>query len=117
MTNSYDSDGIRIVDEHARKLRFIDLLLTRSLYILTAAFLVINSVIYLARQDRSHETLTRLVDCTTPGHSCYDKGQVSQQKAILELEQIVIAANFCTRDTKNDTVQKVTMCVSGLINK
>lgn len=94
----------------------MDLLITRALYLLTAIVLIANTVVLTVRVDRNKATFDRIVDCTTPSHSCYDESQRRLAQTVDQLEKIVIASNFCTRDTHNDTLAKVETCVMELLH-
>lgn len=74
----------------------------RRLRALTASFLVlavlafamgITALIYIAAQNRANGE--RLIDCTTPHHACYDRGQTQTGEAVGEIGRVILAANFC----------------------
>jgi hypothetical protein len=96
---------------HARKLHAVDLVLTRGLYLFTAIVLIINTVVIISRQDRNHDTFNRVVDCTTPGHGCYEREQQRAVEFIQQLDDVVIISNYCASRPVNDTLGKVRTCV------
>lgn len=60
---------------------------------------LVVGVILLTIVQRQHEgqrAVDLLVDCTTPHHPCYERGQETTKKAIQQLELIVVYANLCT---------------------
>jgi hypothetical protein len=63
---------------------------------------LVVGVILLTIVQRQHEgqrAVDLLVDCTTPHHPCYERGQETTKKAIQQLELIVVYANLCTSTT------------------
>lgn len=103
------------VDERKRRLALFDLILTRLLYLVMSFFLALNFFVLLANAHQSGHTLDKVVDCTTPKHTCYENGRRQTGAAILKIEQIIVAANYCTKDNHNLTVHDVTLCVSRII--
>lgn len=101
--------------ERGKRLRFIDLVLTRLLYGITALILIVNTTVIFVRADSSHDTLVTVEDCTTPGHKCYEDGVKRTREAVVQLEKIIIAANFCTRDLSNRTPGQVSECVRKVL--
>jgi hypothetical protein len=70
---------------------------------LTASFLVflvlasvaaVTVLVYVAYQNKKNGD--RLIDCTTPGHACYEQGQTQTASAVETLVASAIAANACS---------------------
>jgi hypothetical protein len=53
-----------------------------------------------------------LIDCTTPGHSCYEKGQQNTRTAVQGLNAAADARAICAQDTSNDTIDKLEACMT-----
>jgi hypothetical protein len=51
-----------------------------------------------------------LIDCTTPGHKCYDDGQKATSDAVGQINRIIILASFCAQD--NHTLVDIQLCVT-----
>src|SRR4029077_17808537 len=71
-----------------------------------------SKLVTLAKQNHDNTENTPkavqiLVDCTTPGHSCYEKGQQSTRTAVQGLNAAADARAICAQDTANDTVTKL----------
>jgi len=52
-----------------------------------------------------------LIDCTTPGHHCYEQGQQSTRTAVQGLNAAANAREICANDLANDTVEKLEACM------
>lgn len=68
-----------------------------------------------------NDNLKLLVDCTTPKHSCYDRGQQQTGQAIHAIQLSVIFANYCSiavlQSEQQLTPQKIEKCVADLLAK
>ena len=70
----------------------------------------------LGRQNHDNTEATKqavqiLIDCTTPGHDCYEKGQQSTRTAVQGLNAAADARAICAQDVTNDTVTKLEACM------
>lgn len=57
--------------------------------------------------------LNFIVDCTTPGHKCYEDGQKNTAGVIQKLEDIILLASVCSKVPGNNTVQEIKACVEN----
>ena len=74
------------------------------------------ALVGLAKQNHDNlaatqQAVTILIDCTTPGHKCYDQGQQSTRTAVQGLIKAGNASELCGHDPANDTLDKLTACV------
>lgn len=75
-----------------------------------------GQLVVLAKQNHDNLAATQqavgiLVDCTTPGHKCYEQGQQATRTAVEGLNAAANARELCAHDLNNDTVDKLTACV------
>lgn len=73
-------------------------------------------LVALGKANKDNTTATKqavgiLLDCTTPGHACYEQGQQSTRTAVQALNDAANARELCAHDLSNDTVDKLTACV------
>lgn len=102
-----------------RRLLFIDLIFTRTLYLLTAAILIINTIVLVSRADKNKAILTRLESCTTPGQTCYEQGQKRSKSTISALiDSLIKDQEFVTYCAHIDlsTLTGLERCVTRLEN-
>lgn len=87
---------------------------------LVAAMLVTSLLAYnIDHRGRSNSPVLReirtgnqiLIDCTTPGHDCYEQGQQRTGEAIVRLNQIIVLASYCAKQPGNVTVEQIQACV------
>lgn len=55
-----------------------------------------------------------LIDCTTPGHPCYERGQQSTRAVLQQVNAVIIAAAYCAH-AGNYTVASIRACVKQTI--
>jgi hypothetical protein len=69
--------------------------------------------------DRSGQILQILVDCTTPGHACYDAGLKNGDNLTAEIERIIsntiIATGTCRADHRDATFAELKSCVESRV--
>lgn len=89
--------------------------------VLIAALSLYSVVLGTAARSKAQESITTLVNCTTPHHKCYDNGQKQTGGAIAAIQKANIYANYCavhlaqTRTTV--TVPRIEKCVNDLLAK
>jgi hypothetical protein len=54
-----------------------------------------------------------LIDCTTPNHPCYEKGQQNTRTAVQGLNAAADARAICAQDTANNTIELLESCMVG----
>jgi Na+-translocating ferredoxin:NAD+ oxidoreductase RnfG subunit len=88
--------------------------------LLAVIALVLSLLTLLARQQANHQAqlrqqqiLTILVNCTTPGHKCYDDGQKRTGALIKELEETAVLANLCAAHHPNSTRRELEACIAA----
>lgn len=59
----------------------------------------------------------RLVDCTTPGHACYDSGQKQTGQAVKTLNQVTEAAVICADAPGVITKPEMESCIKAQLGK
>ena len=64
---------------------------------------------------QTQQAVQILIDCTTPGHGCYEKGQQGTRTAVQGLNKAASATALCARDLGNDTLAKMEDCVSSTL--
>lgn len=52
-----------------------------------------------------------LIDCTTPGHKCYEDGQARARTFGANIQLIVVLAAACAKQPQNVTVEQIQACV------
>lgn len=57
------------------------------------------------------ETLRIIKSCTTPGQSCYDRGQKATAGAVASINRVVILAAACASQHRGESVARVQTCV------
>lgn len=90
--------------------------------VLFATITMFAVLILLTRVDETTVSTNRygerLVDCTTPGHKCYDDGLKNQAEAIESLNKITIYATFCAKTLPPTiTVEEMQKCIQARITK
>jgi hypothetical protein len=68
--------------------------------LLTATALMMGTLVYLAVRNGQLITTVRqgnarLVDCTTPGGKCYERGNRQTGQAVTGITDVELAANYC----------------------
>jgi len=59
------------------------------------------------------DTSTRiLVDCTTPGHPCYEAGKARTGDTIAQINRIIVLVAYCTKQPGNNSVDSIERCVA-----
>lgn len=62
--------------------------------------------------DASAETLQIIKGCTTPGESCYERGQSQVANAVTDINKVVILAAACAANNDDHpTVEQIQRCV------
>lgn len=65
----------------------------------------------------THRNTDTLVNCTTPGHSCYEAGRSATSGAVGTIGKIVIAASFCVKNLDHNATQaQIQSCVNAQVN-
>ncbi len=87
-----------------------------ALVVLIAGFLVygglqVHRVTSIGKTNR--EGVTRVLDCTTPGHACYDQGQAAQAAAIAQLVHAQAVATWCA--ARALTLDAVNSCLTAYL--
>lgn len=54
-----------------------------------------------------------LLDCTTPGHTCYDQAHRSSSATVHKLDQVIILANYCATVRHLTTLAALRSCVEN----
>lgn len=63
--------------------------------LVTTSFVVVTLVQVQQLAQVNANLNSRLVDCTTPGHACYDEGQKRTGQAVVTLNEVTKAAVIC----------------------
>lgn len=61
--------------------------------------------------DASEATLDRIVECTTPGRECYDRGQEQTSAAVGDINRISVLAAACADRPRAQSVEQIQACV------
>jgi hypothetical protein len=96
-----------------------------SLVLIVGLLLRIND---LAEQSRirgienarlNHQMLAlaaSIKDCTDPKGKCAQRGQQQTGKAVGSINDVTVAAAWCSRQTTNRTVNDLRICIANVIN-
>lgn len=109
----------------AQKAKVISEIATKTVAALVVLGMVAAILVLVVRQDSNtkkvddtQQTLEqvkeigqRLVDCTTPGHDCYDRGTQATKAAVTQLNHVIILASSCAATLPNPTPANVQSCV------
>lgn len=76
----------------------------------------LNSVLGIVGDTRSNTNT--LVDCTTPGHKCYEQGRDATSGAVGTIAKVVVLAAYCVKNLDHAATQvQVQACINaGLVN-
>lgn len=110
---------------NVNKWRSIYRTLLIALGVLIIAAQAAGLVLLIVRQDtntgKSDRTLSILqgvqatnrfiINCTTPGHKCYEDSHHNTASTIQQLDEVIVLANFCAGVPGNNTLAKVRACV------
>jgi hypothetical protein len=104
--------------EHERRSMRVGRILQAAAVFAAIVGMAVSLVILLYRQQTNHaqqakqnQILQILVDCTTPGHSCYVKSNQRTGELLQEVERIILLANYCSSKPENHTIEAVSACV------
>ena len=63
-----------------------------------AGLLLIATLAYgVVTQTQNRQGVSILVNCTTPGHECYERGRSTQNGAVGTITQVSIVAAWCAK--------------------
>lgn len=54
---------------------------------------------------QTHENTQTLINCTTPGHACYEQGHTATSGAVGTIAQVIAAAAFCVKNLEHGVSQ------------
>lgn len=81
-----------------------------------------EQLLAIAKQNNANGKL--LVDCTTPGHECYDRSQKTSAAAVMNINKVTVAAVACSKITANyvaddpvKTLQLIQACTVAALAK
>lgn len=93
----------------------LKLILLALCVVLVAVILVITTVTLQELRGNSAENrrnTTLLVDCTTPGHQCYDESAKRTGEAVSIINRIAVYAAYCAKNLPDGVpVEQVEKCV------
>lgn len=81
---------------------------------LALGLILLSNYYQLAGVRRSS---TILVDCTTPGHKCYEQGRSATSGAVGTINKVTIVAIACSKIPSYDTIQEIQDCVKQNLPK
>lgn len=80
--------------------------------IMSLAFTTITVQGIQETQKINRNTLDRLIDCTTPGMSCYQEGQRRTAEAVGNINLVIQLSAACADRQGVDTYEQIVKCVS-----
>ena len=75
-------------------------------------YVVLSLAILIANALTSFSSRHTLLDCTTEGGSCYQRGQDQTKVAIQQLVDVIVYASLCADQPNNETKKTLHACIN-----
>jgi hypothetical protein len=62
-------------------------------------------------QNDARATSARIVDCTSPGRDCFERGQKQTAEAVASINRVAVLAAACADKPRRQTVEQIQACV------
>lgn len=118
MSTEHDKLQLKVLRSQLRYFRLRNVLTFLGISTVVTTLIVVL-LIYFNVNDVANDTRANtqtLINCTTPGHQCYEQGRSATSGAVGTIAKVVVAASFCEKNLVHGSTQdQIQKCVNATL--